>query len=311
MARSEQHSYDSSVDCRVRNLSLGALLAVVVTCTTTPKTPGVDTTDTVLIPETVDSVDTPDGSKSDIPPLDSVDTVDVDIEIVDTPIVDTDVPTDVVPAEVVDTPMNDTIDATVDGAETTSETTEPNDVIVPVDSTTPPDATDTAAPLDVEPDVEECAALNGITSINPVPMILGAAGPGGSFLALAPGDPIEIVQGPQGGVHLEVAFQVALPETFTKTSAKMTVNAHSYQPCCMGNMVGSYVNNKYLAFKTEANSQTFASGVIPVIFFQNEAIHYQDEECCVVLSLEVYGTGSTEIAATSSAIQSFTCVDYF
>ena len=145
----------------------------------------------------------------------------------------------------------------------------------------------------------------------PVPVELGIAGPGATYVAADPGDPIEIVQGPQGGVHLEVAFLVDLPETFTKSSAKMTVNAHSYQPCCAGKMVGSYVNNKYLAFKTEATSQTFASGVIPVIFFQNEAYHYEDAECCVVLSLEVLGPGSTEIVATGSAIQSFPCVDYF
>ncbi len=310
MARSEQHSYDSPVDCRIRNLSLGLLLTGLITCATTPTTSDTDSTDTVLTPETVDSVDTPDGSEPDIPPLDSVDTNDVDMEILDT-----DVPTDVPQAEIVDTPIDDTIDETVDTIETSIiETTDSNDVIAPVDatdSTTPPDEMDTAAPLDVEPEVKECTALEGVQSINPVPMELGAAGPGGSFVALAPGESIEIVQGPQGGVHLEVAFQLTLPETFVKSSAKMTVNAHSYQPCCVGNMVGSYVNNKYLAFKTDADSQTFASGVIPVIFFQNEAIHYQDKECCVVLSLEVYGTGSTEINATSSAVQSFTCVDYF
>jgi len=195
----------------------------------------------------------------------------------------------------------DTIAIEIDTSDVTDsiQDTAPDTEDVPPTDVAVPDAADVCEPLLNEPVVE--------TS----PIVLGSAGAGGAYNPSTPGDAIEIVQGPQGGVHVEVAFEVTLSEEFTKSSAKMALTAHSFQPCCMGSMVGSYTNNKFLAFKKDPAQQVFVSGVVPVIFFQNEAIHYQDAECCVVLSLDVFGPQSDDIVASATAMQSFQCVDYF
>jgi len=220
--------------------------------------------------------------------LDPQDTPDVDVSAPDTP------SNDVEPSDIADTEPSDIADAVEDVVEDTlvADTT-------PTDDTQPPDET------------EICESPLSPTGTETLPISLGSAGLGGKYQPAEAGDLIEIVQGPQGGVHVEVAFEVTLPETFTKNSAKMALVAHTFQPCCMGNMVGSYTNNKFLAFKGEPGGQVFASGVVPVIFFQNEAIHYQDAECCVVLTADVFAPQSTEILASGAVMQAFTCVDYF
>lgn len=224
-------------------------------------------------------------------------------------IVEVDVPTDTVPIQdVSDASIEEILDVwndttptdipTVDGTDSMQDTAEDVEDVPPSDVPTP-DTADVCEPLLDEPIVE--------TS----PIVLGSAGVGGAYNPSMPGDAIEIVQGPQGGVHVEVAFEVTLSEEFTKSSAKMALTAHSFQPCCMGNMVGSYTNNKFLAFKKDPAQQVFVSGVVPVIFFQNEAIHYQDAECCVVLSVDVFGPQSDDVVASATAMHSFQCVDYF
>ncbi len=130
-----------------------------------------------------------------------------------------------------------------------------------------------------------------------------------TFMEVEAGEAIEIVQGPQGGVHVEVAFHITLPETFVGSSVKVMVDALSFQVCCGEEKVGDYFNKKSLLYKQEADSQTFYSGVVPVIFDQDLASFYEDTDCCVAMDISVYEKGTTTVVLEASAHHTFYCVD--
>ena len=143
-----------------------------------------------------------------------------------------------------------------------------------------------------------------------VPLLIGVAVAGGGVEALADGAPIEIVQGPQGGVHLEVAFALTLPEVFAATTAKVRVEARTFQPCCAGEPpVGTLSNAKYLAYLVQPGSHDFVSQALQVIFDETEASFYMNSECCVAMEVWATAPGAAEPTHRGAALHRFLCVD--
>ncbi len=136
---------------------------------------------------------------------------------------------------------------------------------------------------------------------NAIDLSIGVPDSEGLWTAVSPDETIEIVQGPQQGVHVEIALKVTLPEHSSPT-VKVLVQAASFQPCKCSNPVGAYHNGKYLLFAAPEPPGTYISGMIPVIFEEREAHHYAGEECCVTVWVTV-----DEV--TGSATHAFSCVD--
>ncbi|HIA02274.1 MAG TPA: hypothetical protein EYN06_06440 [Myxococcales bacterium] len=132
------------------------------------------------------------------------------------------------------------------------------------------------------------------------------------FLTVDPEEMIEIVQGPQGGVHVEVAFRAWLPVQFSDQSkAKVEVEGNTYMGCCGGESVAYFHLGKYLIYPDPDDDKAFRSGVIPVIFEQNQAVHYEEQLCCVVLDVGLRLPGESEPSIWSQAHHTFYCVDLF
>ena len=144
------------------------------------------------------------------------------------------------------------------------------------------------------------------------PLGMGVFDEADELLGVAPGQEIEIVQGPQGGVHVEVGFTLALPAEWPAGFTRVTVSAVSFEPELYdAEWVGSFASQKYLVVESEPGSRTYLSGMIPVIFDQNLAEYYQDAWCCVTLEVGAYGVGAaqSEVVMKSRVQHTFWCVD--
>lgn len=146
-----------------------------------------------------------------------------------------------------------------------------------------------------------------------IEMVLGKLS-GGNFKELFDDDAIEVVQGPQGGVHLEVAVIATLPsETFAgATKITAAIEAVTVQPCCGPDQltVGSYISNKYAMYTTGEPAE-FGSGVLPVIFDANLASYYEQMDCCVRVVVTAHEPGTQTPVATGWTERRLFCVDYF
>ena len=169
---------------------------------------------------------------------------------------------------------------------------------------------------------EGCRAvpLPGVCPENEFPLALGKALPGDSFGEVPDGAEIEIVQGPQGGVHVEVALRATLTEAYTKQATVAKIHARSYQPCwseadgvylSAAAEVGQYFNKKGLLYKS-ASGEFLTGFPLWVIFEQNLAVFYEDQYCCVAVEVDAYAPGSkTEIAYSAWVWHRFYCIDLF
>jgi hypothetical protein len=278
-----------------RHLPVWTAFALVVASACSSSKPGADTdvlTDSVSVKDTAippDTVTLPDTK----PPPDTV------------------TPSDTTPDSAADTVADTASDTAEDsGPDTTTDTVE--DTGLDTSTDTAADSTNDST-MDSD-DTQTCSPLPApSTEPNSPALTIGKPGPDNSVTEVADGDLIEIVQGPQGGVHLEVAFHIGLPESFSGFSAKVHVEGKTYQPCCLENHVASYTNKKYLVFKDPngGNNPVFLSGVIPVIFFQNLAEFYEEKPCCVVLKVGAYETGASEPTLWQTAVHTFQCIDFF
>lgn len=135
---------------------------------------------------------------------------------------------------------------------------------------------------------------------------------GDVFTPLKEGAQVEIVQGPQGGVHVEVALRFWLPAEYDENPVWTITEGVSIQPCGTADQaeVGSFYDKKYPVFRIGA-ADSYQTATLFVIFDQNEAIHYQDKPCAVRLTVAVKTPGDPDtIALRGSVTVPLICVDH-
>ena len=134
----------------------------------------------------------------------------------------------------------------------------------------------------------------------------------GSFVVAAELAPLEIVHGPQGGIHVEVAFRVVAPAGLVVSGSTLKARAagQTVQPCCQGQVVGGMVPHTVL-LTPEPGSAAFVAADDLVIFYNANAGHFEDKECCVALEVGLMPPGETEPSVWAQASARFLCVNVF
>jgi hypothetical protein len=137
-----------------------------------------------------------------------------------------------------------------------------------------------------------------------VPLVIGEPTVEGGVSDSPAGGSLEIVQGPQGGVHLEVAIGVTAPSSgaFIKASVELA----THLGCCDTAPVGNYVNPNLPLYTTSIENY-WTSGALPIIFDQDTASSYVGQTCCVTATVTVL---SDESKVTHAA-HTFACTDFF
>lgn len=182
--------------------------------------------------------------------------------------------------DVVDVAVDASVDAVTDITDSVGDVSEVSEVEAgPVDVEELPEASDSAAGT---VDILAPAALA---------VTLGEVTPALDFSVLEAGQNLEIVQGPQGGVHVEVGVRVSLaPELGTMLASIDAVSLIG------GEAVGSMVLDDYGLYET---AEGYVSWAIPVIFFTNLADPYVGEtlEIAITVTLESgeQGTGTASV----------------
>ena len=124
------------------------------------------------------------------------------------------------------------------------------------------------------------------------PLSVGHYWPAGAtFEPLESGQELEIVQGFQGGVHTEIAFELDLGLSYASTQI-VYFDVH----------VQTWLDGSELVAERElANYKAgnigfgvFQSQTVPVIFDQNEAVHYVDRDALIFAQLTLEGDVSAQ-----------------
>ena len=148
-----------------------------------------------------------------------------------------------------------------------------------------------------------------ITTGNDFPVTLHRLSANGQL-----GDPleplsnIEIVQGPQGGVHIEFGYRVIFG---SGESSKLfaSFSGANYQNAS-GPPVGIGGTELTVLFSSP-NGIGYDSQENLVIFEQNEAYHYQDQPCCAVAEVAILDPVTKEAMGTAGVMIELFCVDVF
>lgn len=169
-----------------------------------------------------------------------------------------------------------------------------------------PDAV-TMLELDTGPPPDTCHDFTIPEEGGGLQVAIGTLTSRSSWVASADGDAIEIVQGPQGGVHLELSVRTEIPPPLGGTQ-KVHMRLQAYQPCWCTDPVARYDNPKYLIFPNpDQGPGIYVSGTIPVIFEHRDGARYAGETCCVVAEVSVPNPGAEPLTAVT--IRDFNCVD--
>ncbi len=186
------------------------------------------------------------------------------------------------------------------------------DVDVPVDVEPPldvPDVPDVSDVPDTAPAEPLCEPSPSVAGSNDFELIVGRL-VAGQFTELADGEEIEIIQGPQGGVHLEVAVRLVPPAPLAEELLLTATEATTIQPCGGADqaVVGDF-NNKKLPVYPLTEPGPYQSQKLLVIFDEDEAVHYAARPCAVQVTVAFDSDDGTTLAA--SATKPLYCVDYF
>ena len=151
---------------------------------------------------------------------------------------------------------------------------------------------DTEVPVDAEPDgtVGPMDADAGTPSEGLL-VVLGEVTPELEFTPIEPNQNLEIVQGPQGGVHVEVGVRVELSGGLEATMGDLEASAW-----INGELVGDMILDDYGLYETP---QGYVSWPLPVIFFTNLADPYVGStlhlSITVILDDGSQGTGTADV----------------
>lgn len=129
------------------------------------------------------------------------------------------------------------------------------------------------------------------------PMTVGHYWPAGAvFSALERGQELEIVQGFQGGVHTEIAFELDLGLDYASTQI-VYFDVHVQTLLDGEELVAERELANYKA--GNIGFGVFQSQTVPIIFEQNEALHYVDHQALIVARLTFEG----EVSGQAIAVQ--------
>lgn len=226
---------------------------------------------TADIVQAVDTSGEPDTDAASLPDVDQDDTrtePDVDT-LVD--VADDDAP-DVVQMDLPEPDPPDVPDVGPDPVDVW-DTPEPLDIdeLVDVDGTDISDVAD----LDTQPDPDDVIDVPDVV-VPPSPITLGTLA-GATFAPLSDGVDLEITQGPQGGIHLEVGIDVAWDSEETKLSGVLSCRTR-----LGAKDVGFNETPNFILYR--APEGTYRSIVIPVYFQDFDAAVYVDETVAVSCS---------------------------
>lgn len=232
------------------------------------------------------------------PPISSTEpdalTTSDDLPTIDVVTPDVEPPDDVVSIDFTPTEVApiDVATRVLDGQ--ASDADAPPDDIVTVVDTLSSDLSQTTEDID---DATQCVELA------PGDLVIDlGTGAGTSFDLLDTGQSIEIVQGSQGGVHLEVAFRVGLPATHRRcqpaagdatscqglVTATLSTSLAIDDGCCSPEAVGGLDVGKAIVASAavEATADvSLVSTVLPVIFDETDGALYAGTDCCVTVAL--------------------------
>ena len=161
---------------------------------------------------------------------------------------------------------------------------------------------------------DHCEASVGCVLPDPPPaadfgLEVGLYGGPDNFIKPADQAPLEIIQGPQGGLHLNIAYQLTMPlDDYNWSPLKTFVEAEIRTPCCDGEVIASAYDPVHLAFKVTDGQYITAS--VPVVFFGSISTPYIGETGCAVFKIGVYPQALGELPSIYSQDRHvFTMVD--
>jgi hypothetical protein len=129
-------------------------------------------------------------------------------------------------------------------------------------------------------------------------MVLGwIPPPGGGFVPFPNGEEVdvEIVQGPQGGIHAEVAFELSVPLEEAAT-LKLPMQCTT---TIDGVLEGLIKVPTYTVYRTPDGA--YRSAVIPIFFAQNGALAYQGRKGVVACQVSLDGTEPADLSDLGTA----------
>ncbi len=138
---------------------------------------------------------------------------------------------------------------------------------------------------------------------------------GSGVVTLPDGGKLEIVQGPQGGLHLNLAVRAVLPPDVASTPTFVSLTAETHVPCCAGPVVGGFAAPGLPLWPVKDGSGVatgqHASSIFPGVFNQSLASAYAGKACCVDVTLKIADPAAPGGAPKyeSRMRQVFTCVD--
>lgn len=216
-------------------------------------------TDVELVVD-ADAAPAPDTQGEDLPVEPDVDPP-MDVPDIEEPDADS--------AEPPDTDLPDSPDVEPDPVDV-SDTPEPDDAgeLPDVDDS---DTVDIEEP-DVPPDPGDAVDLPDAVE-PPMPLTLGTLA-GATFTPLADGVDLEITQGPQGGIHLEVGIDVTWVSEETKLSGVLSCRTR-----LGAKDVGFNETPNFILYRTQEG--TYRSVMIPVYFQDWDAAVYVNQNVAV------------------------------
>ena len=240
----------------------------------------------------------PQSSDSAQPALDSVDTPLQDTSLTDTSTNDVQQRSDV------STDINDAI--------VLRDTSERRDTAADTRGPERSDSTDSTDGNNSDPDATDSIALSPCpTSIatNEFALTLHRLTASGALgEELKPLDKVEIVQGPQGGVHIEFGYR-AQYDGANELKMFASFNGETYldalaPPVGFG---GSPLTVLFLS----PDGAGYDSQLNLVIFEQNEAFHYEERPCCAVATVSILDPVTKDPMATATQAVELYCEDVF
>ena len=110
-----------------------------------------------------------------------------------------------------------------------------------------------------------------------------------AFVPVADGQAIQIVHGPQGGIHLLAAFRATLPPVITWSPVKVSYTATTRLGCCAtGPVVGSVTSGAAAAWKTPDTEAEYVYSPMQIVFDSKESADYAGQTCCVRVDVAVF-----------------------
>jgi len=140
-----------------------------------------------------------------------------------------------------------------------------------------------------------------------VPIDVGLYGGPGEFVEVEDGGEIEIVQGPQGGIHTEISVRIFPPKAWFWTPVKLYIDAELRMGCCDGEVASAFFDTVDLAFKVEEGVYMTSSAQLLFYAF-NDPEKYAGKKACAHFLVGVYDDND-DITLWTVGRQLFTLVD--